>query len=126
MLVNTIYVKAGWAPSQQFAKAETRSEFFTLPDGSKTDVPMMQGQLAAHITQTPQYVAVPIPANGQVNLTVVVPTGDQTPGVDRAPAWRSALSSLGDQTIYANVSLALPRFEARFGDISGKRCKRWA
>ena len=79
VLVNTIYVKAGWVSPHQFDKADTRPEPFTLPDGTKADVPMMHGQFAAEVTQTPQYDAVPIPANGQVNVTVVVPKGDQTP-----------------------------------------------
>ena len=113
--------------SHQFDKADTRSESFTLPDGSKADVPMMHGQLAAQVTQTPQYDAVPIPANGQVNVTVVVPTGDQTPESIVPLLEERDLGSLGDQTHLRQRLRSRCRASRRASaTASGKRCKRWA
>ena len=116
VLVNTIYVKAGWIVPHLFAKANTRSQPFTLADGIKTDVPMMHGKFAAEVTETPQYVAVPIPANGDVNVTVVVPKGKQTPESIVPLLEKRGLGSFEEHGHDAIVSLALPRFEARFGD----------
>ena len=119
VVVNTIYVKAGWFSPRQFDKTDTRSEPFTLPDGTQADVPMMHGQFAAEVAQTPEYDAVPIPANGQVDVTVVVPKGDQTPESVVPLLEKRGLDSLEEHVTYANVQLALPRFKARFSDSLG-------
>jgi len=116
VLVNTIYVKAGWVSPHLFDKADTRLEPFTLADGTKADVEMMHGQFATQVAETPEYDAVPIPANGEVNVTVVVPKGDQTPESIVPLLEKRDLGSFQKHTTYANVQLALPRFTARFGD----------
>jgi serpin B len=51
-----------------------------------------------------------------VNVTVVVPKGDQTPESVVSLLEKRGLGSLEEHLTYANVQLALPRFEARFGD----------
>jgi len=115
VLVNTVYVKAGWI-DELFDKAATRPEPFTLPDGAKVNVPMMHGRFYGHVVSTPEYDAVPVPANGSVDVTVVVPKGDQTPESVVELLGQRGLESLREGGRYLQVDLALPRFEARFHD----------
>jgi len=115
VLVNTLYVKAGWS-DELFDEKDTRPEPFTLPSRSKVDVPMMHAVFYDHIVSTPEYDAVPVPANGLVDVTVVVPKGDQTPESVVELLQQRGLESLREHTRYLEVDLSLPRFKARFHD----------
>jgi serpin B len=115
VLVNTLYVKAGWR-DELFDEKDTRPEPFTLPSKSKVDVPMMHAAFCGQIASTPEYDAVPVPANGQVDVTVVVPKGDQTPESVVGLLQQRGLESLREHTRHVRVDLSLPRFEARFHD----------
>lgn len=118
ILINSIYVKAGWANPDLFPKADTKPGPFTLPSGQKVDVPMMHGTLTTEtgpVADTPEYVAVPVTANGNIRVTFVVPKGSETPESVVALLQKRGLQSLENGNA-AIVDLAVPRFTARFRD----------
>lgn len=118
-LVNATYAKAGW---DYFKTADTSAGKFTLGGGQTVRVPMMHGHLDADVTQTANYLALPLTANGQVTVTVVLPKAGQTPEAilpQLVHGGLAALSSnMGSQSYI--VDLALPRVAASFTDDSLK------
>ena len=120
VLVNTTYVKAGW---DYFKIADTHDGPFTLADGKRMQVPMMHRKsFWANVTQTPAYLALPLTANGQVTVTIVLPKAGQTPesvlpmlSHDKLGALSASARSLEFNYI---VDLTLPRVHTSFTDES--------
>ena len=122
VLVNATYVKAGW---DYFKIADTHDGPFTLADGKRVQVPMMHGKsFWADVTQTPAYLALPLTANGQVTVTIVLPRAGQTPESILPLLAHGELDTLSASTKSPDynyiVDLTLPRFHASFTDGSLK------
>ena len=113
VLVNTIYVAAGW---KHFPSSATNSGPFVLSSGRSVDVPMMHGVVTANVARTADYVAVPIRANGSITVTLVVPSGQETPESVVSILMKRGLHSLNEHTTYASVDIALPRVHVSFTD----------
>jgi serpin B len=77
---------------------------------------MMHGHFDGDVASTPEYDAVPVPANGLVDVMVVVPKGDETPESVVALLEKRGLDSLRENCRPRQVDLSLPRFKARFHD----------
>jgi serine protease inhibitor len=116
VLVNTVYVRAGWGNPRLFPAARTQDAPFTLADRTKISVPTMHAKTYAEAAQAPTYDSVELPANGLVTVTIVVPRGDATPESVLSAMNRRGLSSLEENRHLVKVSVALPRFSVRFGD----------
>ena len=117
VLVNATYVKAGW---HYFKTADTRPGPFALADGQRAQVSMMQARLSTDVTQTPAYLALPLTANGQVTVTVVLPKAGQTPESILPLLAHGGLAALRDDTNSQPyiVNLSLPRVRTSFTDDS--------
>jgi serine protease inhibitor len=114
VLVNATLVKAGWVVP--FRAADTRSEQFTLANGTSVRVPTMHAQLDLEVATTPRYEAVTLPANGVVEVTFIVPKGAATADSLVTAMARNGLGPLDRGRHLALVDLALPRFKATFSD----------
>ena len=117
VLVNATYVKAGW---DFFKTADTRPGPFTLAGGQSVQVPMMHGHLGADVIQTPAYLALPLSANGQVTVTIVLPKAGQTPESILPLLAHGGLAALNDNSDSQPyiVDLSLPRVRTSFTDDS--------
>jgi len=110
VLVNAIYVKAGW---EQFDEEATREEPFALADGAKVDVDMMNGGADLY-AETAEYEAVKLDTNGPVAMWVVVPKGSRTPESLLPQLRERGLTSLGESGETPVIHLALPRFRIEY------------
>lgn len=108
VLTNAIWFKAAWA--DQFDPNLTTDEPFTLLDGEKVTVPMMNASLQLSYGSGSGYQAVRIPYAGDASMLVVVPDdlGDMVGRLD-APV----LAQIRDSLSPHQVELGLPRFEFR-------------
>jgi serine protease inhibitor len=115
VLVNAIYVKAGW---EYFKIANTRPEPFTSAGGGQLQVPMMHGRVNAEVTQTAAYLALPLAANGRVTVTIVLPNAGHSPESILPLLAHGDIDALNDNMRSRPyiVDLALPRFRAEFRD----------
>jgi serpin B len=72
VLVNAIYLKAAW--QVPFPEAATRPAAFTLPDGSRVDVPMMNATTHLSYAAGPGWQAIELPyVGGALAMTIFVP-----------------------------------------------------
>jgi len=115
VLVNALYVKAGW---DHFKTGDTKEGPFNLSDGQQVQVPMMHGQIGTNVTETSDYVAVPIEANGELSVTIVLPKSGRSPESVLPALANGGLEDLSSDMKSKPyiVDLALPRFSARFKD----------
>ncbi|MCF2490571.1 serpin family protein [Dyadobacter sp. CY347] len=112
-LLNALYFKGDW--KYQFDAKNTRDETFKLENGSGKPVKMMFAKSNFKTTSTETYSAVQLPyANGQFNMTVLVPKGQNT--VDKmlasfnADDWERIRAGMPE----TNVEVGLPRFILKY------------
>ena len=81
---------------------------------------MMHGHLGADVIQTPAYLALPLSANGQVTVTIVLPKAGQTPESILPLLAHGGLAALNDNSDSQPyiVDLSLPRVRTSFTDDS--------
>lgn len=115
VLTNAIYFNAAWL--YPFEDELTADGQFTLLDGSRVTVPMMNQRESLGFFQGDGYVAVELPYAGEeVSMVVLLPDSGQYPAFESgltASGLNAALHGLSRQ----QVDLAMPRFEfeAEFG-----------
>jgi serine protease inhibitor len=116
-LLNALYFKGDW--KTQFDSKKTLDAPFKLENGSDKNVKMMYAKSDFHVASASKYNAVRLPyANGQFNMTLLIPSGQNT--IDQvlkeftASQWND-LQSTGLRQ--AAVTVGLPRFKL---DYSGK------
>lgn len=113
VLVNAIYFKGAWA--EEFDKAETREGEFTLPDGTRKPLALMQqgGDYRYHEDEAIQVVELPY-GEGRVGMLIALPKQNDefspfgaTVDAARLDAWVARLHSQpGD--------IVLPRFKVHY------------
>ena len=105
VLVNTLYLKAGWlAP---FSAARTTDGPFHLADGTTVEVPTMHGLAGAAYAEGEGWAAVRLPlAGGELAMTLVLPGAGRSVDLDDLPAVLAAVRP-------ASVEVALPRWTFR-------------
>ena len=120
MLVNAIYLKAGWA--SPFLADATLDEPFHRADGSSVDVPMMHDpMLHTRAARGDGYTAVELPyIGGELSMVVVVPDEGQALADLEAALTGEQLGEILGGLDTATVDLALPRWDiATALDLSG-------
>ncbi|SKC10978.1 serpin family protein [Dyadobacter psychrophilus] len=112
-LLNALYFKGDW--KYQFDAKNTRDETFKLENGSGKPVKMMFAKSKYKTLSTEAYSAVQLPyANGQFNMTLLVPKGQNT--VDKmltnfnASDWENLRKGWPE----ANIEVGLPRFTLEY------------
>ncbi|NNK42315.1 MAG: serpin family protein, partial [Myxococcales bacterium] len=111
VLVNAIYFTASWA--EPFDEANTRSDPFTLPDGTEINTPTMHGNAAMRYVDAENYEAAEVPYDGQqLAMLLIVPDEGQFAAVESALA-ASTLAQILDELSVHQVDLSLPKFSFR-------------
>jgi serpin B len=117
VLTNAIYLNAPW--KQEFDPQNTHSTDFTLADGSKTQVEMMNHyQMSIHISHQEGMTMAKIPYKGD-DLSLVIVTPDDPAGLDgilselNIDTWNSWKSNL----YQTEASVGFPKLEMRYKKI---------
>jgi serpin B len=102
VLSDTIYFKAPWAAP--FERRRTATGTFQLPDGGRTEVPMMHGSARYPYLEDDEFQAITLDyAGGTAHMHVVLPRIGTAPALSR---WWTALP----RATPTLVELTLPRF----------------
>ena len=112
MLVNAIYLKAGWL--YLFSEELTQEETFTLLDGSEVVVDMMrQPQIRDYDYGVGEnYQAVHLPYQDQrIGMLIVLPDSGEFAAVEAAMD-ADLFTEITANMEYVRVNLSMPRFEA--------------
>jgi serpin B len=108
VLTNAIYFNAPWM--YPFAKEQTQPGPFTLLDGSKIEVPLMNITKNFPLYTGSGFSAVELPyAGGQVSMVLLVPDAGKFASFEQglnAAQWETIRKGLN----YANIQLSLPKF----------------
>lgn len=116
VLVNTIYMNAGW--QKKFEKEATRPDAFTTPAGV-ANVPTMHGTIPAKYADVAGDVAVELPfEGGEVAMTFVLPKEDLATFDSRVQGGQ--LKTITDALASHEVTLSLPKFKLEPDTISLK------
>jgi serpin B len=114
-LMNALYFKAKWAGtdySPMFRDYATKSEKFTLSDGSTRQVSMMNNMKYHRYAEMDGYKVLALPyANGKFFMYILLPDKNDLDGlVKKLPgiSWKEVLSSFNTD---AEVYVKLPKFE---------------
>ena len=111
-LINTIHLKVSWT---HFQKADTGPQPFTLADGTKVDVQMMQAHdLQARGAATQAYNLVGLTTSGPVTVWVIVPNGSQTPESVIAALQQTGLSTALKAAQMGPADVFLPRLSIKY------------
>jgi len=111
VLVNAIYFTASWA--EPFDEANTRSDAFTLLDGTDISTPTMHGNAAMVYADGPNYEAAEVPYDGQqLAMLLIVPDEGQFAAVESALS-ASTVAQIRDELTMHQVEFALPKFSFR-------------
>ena len=110
VLTNAIYFKGNWA--RQFKKAGTRPGPFTLADGKKTDVPMMNQTEHFKYMETESFQALELPyVDNELSMIILLPKrtdglGDieKTLTAENFPKWLKKLHK-------RKVIVSVPKFK---------------
>ncbi len=110
-LLNALYLKAKW--HRPMDPQETRTEPFTLLDGSEVDVPMMRASDTTMTTaQGDGYVAAALAYSGHVlEMVVIVPETGQFVEV-RERLGTELLDEIDGALVGGESTVLIPRFEA--------------
>ena len=101
VLANAIYFKGDWA--SQFKKENTSPSPFTIPDGSKVDVPMMSQTGDFKLARTDRLQALELPYEGRdLSMLILLPD----PGEALALQWPADL-----EFTEMEVMVQLPKFK---------------
>jgi serine protease inhibitor len=111
-LINTIHLKVRWA---HFQKADTGPQPFSLADGSKVDVQMMQAH-DLHVVgaATADYNLAALPTSGPVTVWVIVPNGSQTPETVVAGLQKMGLRTALKAAEMRPADVFLPRLSIKY------------
>jgi serpin B len=108
VLTNAIYFNAPWL--YPFTEGQTQPGPFTLLDGSKIDVPLMNITKEFPFYSGSGFSAVELPyAGGQVSMVLLVPDAGKFASFEQslnADQWDTIRKGLN----YANIRLSLPKF----------------
>ena len=113
-LMNALYFKAKWAElsSPMFMEEATRKEDFTLPDGKKTLVSMMNSSHPLSYAQMDGYRVLALPYAGhKFFMYIVLPDNNDLKALAAKltnTSWKTIVGSLQNDAI---VHLKLPKFE---------------
>jgi serpin B len=111
-LINTIHLKVRWT---HFQKADTGPQPFTLADGSRADVQMMQAHhLQARGAAAQAYNLVALATSGPVTVWVIVPNGSQTPGTVIAELEKAGLETALKAAEMRPADVFLPRLSIKY------------
>ena len=111
-LVNTIHLKVRWT---HFKKADTSPQPFTLADGSKVDVQMMQTHdLQTRGAATQDYDLAALSTSGPVTVWVIVPNGSQTPETVIAELQKTGLGAAFKAATMRPADVFLPRLSIKY------------
>ncbi len=104
VLVNALYLKAGW--ETVFQKSATRPRTFSLPGGETTDVPMMNRSGGMGYLQSPDFTLVGLPLSGSLEFVLLLPNSKSD-----APGFPDDFdfATLKNLTTH-EVDLTLPKF----------------
>ncbi len=123
VVVNTVNLKVGW---DLFQEEETTQAGFTLADGTRKNVMMMQGTLASEPAATlalesSEFDAVCLPTDGPVDVWLAVPKDEQTPeDIVRILAGQGGIAMLYDSASkHREVYVELPRFAFSYDTLGG-------
>ena len=114
VLINAIYFKGIW--TAPFDEAETREGTFTLPDGSRKQVPMMHRTGRYDYYEDEAFQAIRLPyGSGRASMYIFLPKPDRSLASFRElltpenwQAWMGGFSK-------TRVELGLPRFRIEYG-----------
>jgi len=118
-LINTIHLKVRWT---HFKEADTVPQPFTLADGSKVDVQMMQTHdLQTRGAAAADYNLVALTTSGPVTVWVIVPNGSQTPETVIAALQQTGLSATLKAATTRPADVSLPRLSIKYTaqDLTG-------
>ena len=110
VLVNAIYFNADWL--YPFDKDKTHDAPFTLLDGERVTVPMMDWEMPEHVpyTRGEGYQAVELPyVGGKTSLVLIVPDEGEFAAYEEALT-AERLTSLLDDLSTKSVALTMPKF----------------
>jgi serpin B len=111
-LINTIHLKVRWT---HFQKADTGPQPFTLTDGSKVDVQIMQAHdLQTRAAATHDYNLVALTTSGPVTVWVIVPNGSQTPETVIAGLQKTGLQTALKAAEMRPADVFLPRLSIKY------------
>ncbi len=108
-LVNALYLKASWL--DVFDEDATRDDTFTRLDGTEVTVPMMHGR-GRSSAEGDGWVAAVKPYAGGLAAQFILPDEGR---FDEVAADLARVVAVFDETHRGGGTLALPRFETRFG-----------
>ncbi|HEY3143883.1 MAG TPA: serpin family protein [Acidimicrobiales bacterium] len=113
MLVNAIYLKAGW--DTPFTEDLTSDQPFHLADGSSVDVPMMNdSSLHTSASTGAGYSAVELPyKGGDLSMTVIVPDEGTSLADFEAGLTGERLAEIVNGLQPVTVDLSLPRWDTK-------------
>ena len=116
VLVNTIYMNAGW--QKKFETDATRSDSFAAPGGTQ-NVPTMHGTIPAKYADVAGNIAVELPfEGGEVAMTLVLPKADLA--TFDAQVQGGQLKTITDALAQHEVTVSLPKFKLEPDTISVK------
>ena len=114
-LMNALYFKAKWEGSEyspMFREYSTVDEKFTLADGSKKTVKMMNNMRWHKYADMDGYKVLALPyENGKFNMYILLPDNNDLPGLIeklQTTSWNDILSSFKQD---AEVYVKLPKFD---------------
>jgi serpin B len=117
VLANAIYFNASW--QDPFKETDTKDDDFTLLDGSKVSVPMMNRRGSLAYRQGSGYQAVELPYfGGDMAMLIILPDEGKFASFEEAldaKAFKGVIDTLNR----AEVNLSMPRFKYDFAlDLS--------
>ncbi len=112
VLVNALYLKAGW--QSPFSKESTSEEDFTLPGGTTVQVPMMRQQSELRYLRTDDVKAVELPFDDSSLSMVAVSPEEISPAEFLGQLTPTRLNELFEEMEIGEVRLGLPRFEMNY------------
>ncbi len=110
ILVNAIYFKGNW--ETPFKKQNTSMQPFNLPDGSKTETPMMHrtGEISCAATEDLSLVDLPY-SGGRLSMTILLPNHGIDIGAIESKLSASRIGELIAKLEEREVQLAIPKFK---------------
>ncbi|MCF0065448.1 serpin family protein [Dyadobacter chenwenxiniae] len=112
-LLNALYFKGDW--KYQFDAKNTRDETFKLENGSSKSVKMMYAKSSFKNFSAASYDMVQLPySNGQFNMTLLVPKGENTVNKMLADFNSSDWEKLRNGTSESKIEVGLPRFTLEY------------
>ena len=111
-LVNALYFKAAW--DNPFAKGQTKSGDFWLPDGTKTTVPMMHLETSLPYFENSAWQAVQLSyAQGSYAYLLMVPRTRLTTSSIASTLTQRVIQSALETTTRSTIKLSMPRHKIR-------------